>query len=319
MSTYYTLLEVTPEASAEEIEAAYQQQHQRYDPQRFVGLDEELRRIAEERIHELEQAYAVLSDSQQRQEYDERIGVGQRLDDSPVLPSRRPRGSRELWFSLGGVALALVVVIVLWMATSQSELNPATGSAPEVNRPAPDFSLPTPDGDTISLEDYRGDVVMINFWGSWCAPCIHELPELQAAYDALHEQGFTIIGINLYHNEQSQQKSRSDIQRFVQEHNLTYPIALDTDGSITRAYQVYPIPTSFFIDPSGHIRYVLPSELTAEKITTLFHELNQEPAVLPTQTEHGTAQFQPPVPQNLIRELRGKEKIHGKTKYHLNN
>jgi cytochrome c biogenesis protein CcmG, thiol:disulfide interchange protein DsbE len=280
MSTYYTLLEVAPEASREEIEAAYQQQQQRYDPQRVAGIDEELRRIAEERIQELEQAYAVLSDPQQRQEYDAYIGVGQKMDDLSPHAQRSPI-SRELWFSLGGVAVALVVVIVLWMATNQSARNPATGSAPAVNRPAPAFNLPTPDGDTVSLDDYQGQVVMVNFWGSWCAPCINELPELQAAYEQLHPQGFTIIGINLYHNEQSQQKSQADIQNFVKQHNLTYPIALDTDGSVTRAYQVYPIPTSFFIDPDGNIRYILPSELNAEKITTLFHELKQEAAAMP--------------------------------------
>ena len=146
----------------------------------------------------------------------------------------------------------------------------------EVNRPAPAFSLQTVAGDRISLTAYRGKVVLVNFWGTWCEPCKRELPALQAANERLGAKGLAIIGVNLTDDEKLQGVSEDGIRQFVAQYNLTYPIALDREGSVTNAFRVFPLPTSFFIDAQGQIRYVHVGELTLDDVTARFTELQRE-------------------------------------------
>lgn len=278
MNTYYTLLNIDARATPEAIATAYAHQRERYNPDRVAALDEEMRRLAEQRITELEHAYAVLSDPQRRQQYDAELSKTSIPEEMTVPSSSQPLSARDRWFIVGGGAIALVVVLAIWLATGQSQAGRV--AAPTVNRPAPAFALSSPAGDTIQLQDYRGKIVMVNFWGTWCEPCIRELPELQTAYEQLQDQGFVIIGINLFQDEKAQNRTQEDIQRFVEQYGITYPIALDADGATTDSYHIYPIPTSFFIDEQGNIRYILPSELTTEKITELFHSLKRQSSAM---------------------------------------
>ncbi|NJN65375.1 MAG: TlpA family protein disulfide reductase [Chloroflexaceae bacterium] len=211
------------------------------------------------------------------------MSIGGSLPDPPpatTRPSRFPV-AREYWYALGGIGLSLVLVVAIWLVVGgQGAAMPA---APESRRPAPDFTLPTTDGGEVRLADYQGKIILVNFWGSWCGPCVHEMPELQAAYEQLREQGLVVIGINLFDSEvdeQGQKRTHEDIREVVEQLGVTYPIALDIRGEVTREYRVYPIPTSFFIDRQGTIRYVLPREITAEEIAAWFVRLNQEAAVL---------------------------------------
>lgn len=181
---------------------------------------------------------------------------------------------REQWFTIGGAGVALALVVAIWMWTGQTEQQ--APSAPSVDRPAPDFTLPALDGGEVRLEDFRGKVVMVNFWGTWCDPCVREIPALQTAYEELQDDGFVVIGVNLFDDEQGYKHTEEDIRLFVEQQGITYPVALDVEGTVTNAYRVFPIPTSFFVDPEGHIRYVLPRELTVEEITAWFTELKQE-------------------------------------------
>ncbi|WP_255603333.1 TlpA disulfide reductase family protein [Oscillochloris sp. ZM17-4] len=131
-------------------------------------------------------------------------------------------------------------------------------------------------GDTVNLTAYRGQVVLVNFWGTWCEPCKRELPALQAANERYGDKGLTIIGVNLTDDEQSQGVSEDGIRTFAEQYNLTYPIALDRDGSVTDAFRVFPLPTSFFIDAQGQIRYVHVGELTLDDVAARFTELQRE-------------------------------------------
>lgn len=277
MKTHYTLLEIEPEADQVTIDAAYARQRERYHPERVAAVDIEMRAIAEQRTEELKHAYAVLSDPQQRQEYDAQLG----LTTQPAPPSPLPGAgsTRRGWRWIAGIAAALLVIAGVWLATIDSGNSSSASSAPISNRgAAPSFVLPDPYEGEVRLSDYEGKVVLVNFWGSWCAPCVHEIPELQAAYEQLHDQGFTVIGINLFSQErtlQGAQRTKEEIRRFVEQHGITYPVGLDVNGETSKAYRIYPIPTSFLIDREGMIRHVLPREITADEIRGWFFELHQ--------------------------------------------
>ena len=109
-----------------------------------------------------------------------------------------------------------------------------------------EFTLESLAGGEISLSQYRGDLVFLNFWATWCGPCIEEMPSMQALYDAFAHRGLEIIAVNL-------QEDRETVAEFITEHPYTYPIALDYRGSVASRYSVRGIPTSYFISPDGRI------------------------------------------------------------------
>lgn len=112
---------------------------------------------------------------------------------------------------------------------------------------APDFELETLAGETVSLSDYRGQRVMLNFWASWCAPCRLEMPDMQKFYEA---DDVVILGVNL-----TQTKSEADnVQDFVDEFGLTFPILLDVESAVAMLYSIQPIPTTYMIDSNGRIQ-----------------------------------------------------------------
>jgi len=185
---------------------------------------------------------------------------------------------REWWYASGGVMVALVLIALVWVLTGRSSVS--TPSVSEVDRPAPDFALPTLDGDEVQLSDYQGQIVLVNFWGTWCEPCRHETPALQSAYEQLQDEGFVIIGVNLTNKEQIQGSTEADVRDFAQQYGITYPIALDIEGDVSKDYGIYPIPTSLFIDSRGNIRYMRFSELTTDEIKALFTTLKHTDTAL---------------------------------------
>ncbi|WP_298820406.1 J domain-containing protein [Chloroflexus sp.] len=264
---YYNLLGVSVDADQATIAAAYEQQRQRYAPERLVDLDHELQAVARERLAELERAFRILSDPERRRQYD----ISQGLITPPSRPARRGLSRNEALGALTFALLAVGLVVAVWVFTNRNTLSgQAMG---EINRPAPNFSAQELRGGTIELAQYRGKVVLINFWGTWCEPCKRELPALQQAYEQFSDQGLMIIGVNLTDDEQMQGQTIEDVAAFLAQYGVTYPIALDLDGKITEAYRVFPLPTSFFITTDGQIRYVHIGELTLTDIAARFAEL----------------------------------------------
>jgi cytochrome c biogenesis protein CcmG/thiol:disulfide interchange protein DsbE len=124
----------------------------------------------------------------------------------------------------------------------------ATGSssAATVGQPAPDFTLPNLDGESVSLSDFEGHPVLINFWRINCTYCLEEMPDLQAVFE--ERQGeLVMLGINVGDNA-------SSIEQFLQNEGLSFPALLDSDITVTRIYGISGTPTTFFIDKEGIIR-----------------------------------------------------------------
>lgn len=115
----------------------------------------------------------------------------------------------------------------------------------QIGQQAPDFTLSLLDGSTISLSDLHGQVVLLNFWATWCEPCRIEMPEFETAYNTT--EGFTILAVNMMEGPEP-------ITDYVDELGLTFPIALDRDGSVTNLYRVVAYPTTYIIDAEGIIR-----------------------------------------------------------------
>src|SRR5262249_17852207 len=143
-------------------------------------------------------------------------------------------------------------------------------------KPAPAFSLPGLHGQTVRLSDYRGKVVLVNFWGTWCEPCKEETPALAAVYRKLNDQGLVIIGVDLRNQERPGPDGDADVRAFTEPYGVTYPIALDVAGETARAFQIYPLPTSFFVDQHGTIRYVRVGAITQAEVEAIFTRLRQE-------------------------------------------
>lgn len=112
---------------------------------------------------------------------------------------------------------------------------------------APDFTLETIDGETVSLSDYRGQPVVINFWATWCTPCREEMPLLQESYEAHREDGLVVLGVNV-------RESPEEVVRFLRQVGVDFPALLDPDLVVVERYRVTSLPITFFIGRDGELK-----------------------------------------------------------------
>ena len=142
--------------------------------------------------------------------------------------------------------LALIIILVLGLLM----MGCSSGSEPKVARVggvAPDFKLQGLDGQSVSLGDFEGKPVLVNFWASWCGPCAYEMPYLQEVHEEWSDKGVVLLAINVG-------ESSSTVEKFMQEHNLSFSALLDTKKVVTQRYNVVAFPTTFFIDKDGVIQ-----------------------------------------------------------------
>jgi cytochrome c biogenesis protein CcdA/peroxiredoxin len=129
----------------------------------------------------------------------------------------------------------------------------------EIGNRAPDFTLQTLDGRTVSLADLRGKAVILNFWATWCGPCRNEMPNIEQVYQLEKERGLVVLAVDFLEPADS-------VQAFVDELNLTLPIGLDLDGTVNDLYRIPAYPTSYFIDGNGIIIKYKEGEIDAQWI-----------------------------------------------------
>ncbi len=182
-------------------------------------------------------------------------------------PISQRKNLPTLRFLRSGVILG--TLILSWILSSCIKAPPLTFplSPPALNPPtpnvvtpaaaptAPDFTLTTLEGETVHLSDYRGQIVLLNFWASWCPPCNEELPALNAYYAAHKDQGLVLLGVDV-------DETADVVRDFVQQKGITYPILLDPQGKASADYSVTGMPTTFIIDREGRLIGYWPGELT---------------------------------------------------------
>lgn len=159
----------------------------------------------------------------------------------------------------------LVGLLCAASATHANELKPYTGGE------TPALALPDLAGKHQDLARLRGRVVLINFWASWCPPCVHEMPSMQRLAHRWRDKPFALVAVNMGEDAKT-------VRAFVDKLKLDFPIWLDRDGAALKRWKVFAFPTSFVLDRHGRIRYALYGALdwetpeTMAKIAALFAE-----------------------------------------------
>lgn len=114
----------------------------------------------------------------------------------------------------------------------------------KIGQPAPDFTLRGPKGEAVSLSDFAGHPLLINFWATWCPPCRFEMPLLEQTYKKLKDDGFVVLAVDV-------QEGPELVNPYIEQMGLTFPVALDRGGSVATAYRVAALPTTVFVDSKG--------------------------------------------------------------------
>jgi thiol-disulfide isomerase/thioredoxin len=115
--------------------------------------------------------------------------------------------------------------------------------------PAPGFSLGARGGKTVDLAQYKGQVVMINFWATWCGPCRQEMPLLESIYKKYNKAGFTLLGVNV-------EPDSKPAEDWLKQTPVSFPVLFDKDSKVSKLYEVAGMPSTVIIDRKGNVRVI---------------------------------------------------------------
>lgn len=142
---------------------------------------------------------------------------------------------------------AVIIIVALLFSCTKKKEDDAGLPGPNVGSPAPLFTLKDIDGKEVSLNDFKGKVILVNFWATWCKPCQEEMDDLESAYKKNNDKGLVILGVDV-------REEKKDVLEFLKRYKVSYPILMDFDGKVVKDYQVMGVPTTYFIDRDGIIR-----------------------------------------------------------------
>ena len=212
-----------------------------------------------------------------------------------------PFSGRQLLIAFGAVVVAIIGLTIATTPLGNTAGGPifedpqATpfiiGEAVEglhVGDLAPDFEVPLDDGTTyqlhdldgnpVRLEDLRGKAVWINFFASWCPPCQGETPVLREIAEKYKDQGLAVVGVSV------QETTADDVHEYAQRYELPYTIGFDGSGHVFHQYRVYALPTQFFVDPDGAIRFVAQGPLSVEGASQRVEAILPDATASPSQS-----------------------------------
>jgi cytochrome c biogenesis protein CcmG/thiol:disulfide interchange protein DsbE len=172
-------------------------------------------------------------------------------DREPLeTPEARPQGNLSTRLS---VAVGLVLLALL----AYGFLSSREGGRPQRGELAPDFTLALMDGSEVRLADLRGQVVVLNFWASWCSPCRREAPALQRVWEAYQDRGVAFVGLT-YRDAEGASSA------FIEEYGITYANGVDEKGRISRDYGVTAVPETYIVDREGRVAWFQVGEVREE-------------------------------------------------------
>lgn len=146
----------------------------------------------------------------------------------------------------------LAAVVFYFGATVSFAASPAadrqTLTPAQQPMPAPEFTLPDLDGKPHTLADYRGKVVVLNFWATWCPPCRYEMPAMQRAWEKVRDENIVFVGVDVGEDSDT-------VFTFLADYPVEFPLLLDQDAKVIEQYPVTGLPTTYVIDPRGRITH----------------------------------------------------------------
>ena len=154
---------------------------------------------------------------------------------------------------IGLLALSVTLVVSSGLVWAMGSRVPAVGTAAE------DFRLVDLEGKQQSLSQYRGKVVLVNFWATWCKPCTTEMPAIHATYDKLREKGFVVLAVNELEDE-------AKVREHIKQHGHTFPVLMDRDNKVANQFGVFGLPVSVFIDEKGVVQEYIKGGLLTEQV-----------------------------------------------------
>jgi len=172
------------------------------------------------------------------------------------------------------ILLIIAGLVVLLLLNRNRSYNNSVKIVPiEVGLPAPDFAFPGMDGKMVNLSDFRGKVVLVNIWATWCSSCVDEMPSMEKLYQKLKGENFEILAVSI------DSLGEKVVASFMKKYKLTFPALIDSAGAIRMGYRTTGVPESFIIDKDGVLvkKIIGPLDWTKSETLHLFQRLIQKP------------------------------------------